>query len=147
MSQEFEELVEHKAQANVRWLQEQGLLKPGEESFSRSLSLARAIKSGSETAKLSRCFSINSPDDRYPFVGCNQICDINGRKGGIEGPHDHCLLVTDPSGDLYFCRAPAATRLPDGSLPLCFDYHQTLWNEVDVERVRKGLFRLSPRQD
>ena len=138
---EFEKLIEEKAQANIRWLIENGHLKNEPEKIEGSLKYARAIARVNELNKQERNFTYGPPREDLPFVGCNQICDIKG----VLGPNDHCIRIKHASGILYFCNSPKAQRLSDGTLPLCFDYHQTEWNKGGIKAVKKGRFRVQPR--
>lgn len=146
MSKEFDDLVNQKAQTIMRCLIELNLVRSRPDTIAEIFPSVLTMAHVAEIGKRSRIFTIGPPTDQEPFTGCDGICDIPGRRGGAEGPNDHCTVIHDSSGNLYFCRAPNGGRLPDGSLPLCFDYHQTEWNADGIQKVKNGALRIFPKE-
>ena len=140
---DLKQLIEQKAQGNVDWLVSQGIVKDCPEARERALILARTIKRISELGKRERRITFNDPTNNNPFVGCNEICSI-GQMGDVVGPLDNCIVVKHSTGPLYFCNSPLANRLPDGTLPLCWNYHQTEGNINGIKAVRRGKYKRRP---
>ncbi|HCM81957.1 MAG: hypothetical protein UV63_C0014G0015 [Microgenomates group bacterium GW2011_GWC1_43_11] len=141
-TKEFDEFIEKKAQANIQDLIAQGYLKDTPEAIAQALRYALPIQEANELRKQSR--NLRPPHEDFPFADCDVVCDTPEIPGGeIKGPHDHCLVIDDDSGTLYFCEAPEA-RLPDGSLPLCLNCHTSHKNKKGIQKVRDGLLRIKP---